>query len=182
VVPIILDGENAWEHYPENGYYFLHGLYEGLANHPRLELTTFAEALDDDVPVNRLKHLVAGSWVFGTLSTWMGDKDKNRAWDMLVAAKEAYDRVVAEGRLTGEDLAAATRQLAICEGSDWFWWFGDYNPAEVVRDFERLYRLHLSRLYRLLGEEPPEYLAHPFAHGRGRPAAGGVMRPGHADH
>ena len=179
VVPIILDGENAWEHYPENGYHFLSGLYQRLADHPGLELTTFGDALADEVPTNRLPRLVAGSWVYGTLSTWIGDKDKNRGWDMLVEAKCAFDAAVAGG-LAGEELAAATEQLAICEGSDWFWWFGDYNPADVVRDFERLYRLHLSRLYRLIGAEPPEYLAHTFAHGSGQPAHGGVMRPGQA--
>jgi alpha-amylase/alpha-mannosidase (GH57 family) len=177
VVPIILDGENAWEHFPENGYHFLGGLYQRLADHPGIELTTFSEALQDGVTVNRLPQLVAGSWVYGTLSTWIGDKDKNRGWDMLVAAKAAFDQAVADG-LDGEALAAATEQLAICEGSDWFWWFGDYNPADVVRDFERLYRLHLSRLYRLIGAEPPEYLGHTFAHGTGQPAHGGVMRPG----
>ena len=177
VVPIILDGENAWEHYPQNGYHFLQGLYQRLADHPGIQMTTFSEAMDAGVAVNQLSGLVAGSWVFGTLSTWIGDKDKNRGWDMLVEAKKAYDRAV-EGGLSGEALDAATEQLAICEGSDWFWWFGDYNPADVVRDFERLYRLHLSRLYRLIGAEPPEYLAHTFAHGSGQPDHGGVMRPG----
>ncbi|MFP4561040.1 MAG: glycoside hydrolase [Thiohalorhabdus sp.] len=180
LVPIILDGENAWEHYPENGYYFLSGLYNRLAEHPGIDLTTFGEALAQGVAANRLDRLVAGSWVYGTLSTWIGDKDKNRGWEMLVEAKEAYDRCVREGRLEGEALREATHQLATCEGSDWFWWFGDYNPEEVVRDFERLFRLHLSRLYRRLGETPPEYLAHAFAHGSGTPAHGGVMRPGRA--
>ncbi|KPV40074.1 glycoside hydrolase [Thiohalorhabdus denitrificans] len=180
LVPIILDGENAWEHYPENGYYFLSGLYSRLAEHPGIQLTTFRGALDGGVRANRLDRLVAGSWVYGTLSTWIGDKDKNRGWEMLVEAKEAYDRCVAEGRLDGDAVREATQQLATCEGSDWFWWFGDYNPAEVVRDFERLFRLHLSRLYRRLGETPPEYLAHSFAHGSGQPAHGGVMRPGRA--
>jgi alpha-amylase/alpha-mannosidase (GH57 family) len=180
VVPIILDGENAWEHFPENAYHFLSGLYRRLARHPGIELTTFGDALQGGVAVNHLPQLVAGSWVYGTLSTWIGDKDKNRGWDMLVAAKHAYDQAVADG-LDGEALNAATEQLAICEGSDWFWWFGDYNPADVVRDFERLYRLHLSRLYRLIGMEPPEYLAHTFAHGTGQPAHGGVMRPGQAE-
>ena len=178
VVPIILDGENAWEHYPENGYYFLRSLYQQLADHPSLELTTFGGCTEAKVQTNKLTHLVAGSWVYGTLSTWIGDKDKNRGWDMLVEAKQAYDQALAAGKMDEETVEAATRQLAICEGSDWFWWFGDYNPADIVRDFERLYRLHLSRLYRLIDVQPPEYLAHTFAHGSGHPAHGGVMRPG----
>lgn len=179
VVSIILDGENAWEYYPENGYYFLSALYKRLAEHPELELTTFSEALQQQKsPAPSLPQIVAGSWVYGTFSTWIGGEDKNRGWDMLVEAKRVYDQVVRTRKWSGEQLQALERQLAVCEGSDWFWWFGDYNPSDAVRDFERLYRLQLTTLYQMLGEEPPEYLAHTFTHGGGNPAAGGVMRQG----
>ena len=30
VVSIIMDGENAWEYFPDNGYYFLSALYSRL--------------------------------------------------------------------------------------------------------------------------------------------------------
>jgi len=179
-VAIILDGENAWEHYPDNGYHFLRTLYENLATHPQLKLSTFSQCLDEGVEVAPLSTLVSGSWVYGTFSTWVGDRDKNRGWDMLGDAKRAFDQVVAAGSLDSDQVAAAELQLAVCEGSDWFWWFGDYNPADSVSDFESLYRLHLGNLYQLLGLEPPEYLAHTFARGSGRPAMGGVMRHGQA--
>jgi len=177
VVSVILDGENAWEYYPNNGYYFLSALYARLADHPSIELTTFSAALDAVAP-RPLATLTAGSWVYGSFSTWIGDTDKNRGWDMLIDAKRVFDRLVSEGRLGGERLERATRQLAICEGSDWCWWFGDYNPANSVSAFERLYRLHLANLYQIMGEAPPEYLAHSFTHGGGSPATGGVMRQG----
>ena len=95
---------------------------------------------------------------------------------MLVDAKHAYDHAVAVGELASDVLERASRQLAVCEGSDWFWWFGDYNPGQSVSDFERLFRLHLGNLYRLLGAEPPPYLADVFTRGSGDPALGGVMR------
>ncbi|RKZ83432.1 MAG: glycoside hydrolase [Candidatus Parabeggiatoa sp. nov. 1] len=174
VTSIILDGENAWEHYYENGYYFLSTLYQKLSDHPELELTTFSQCLDSGVL--GLSTLVAGSWVYGTFSTWIGDPDKNRGWEMLIEVKHLFDRVLP--RLEPAQQAAAERQLAICEGSDWCWWFGGDNPSEAVRDFDRLYRLHLVHLYRLLGETPPDYLNHPFTHGGGDPATGGVMRKG----
>jgi alpha-amylase/alpha-mannosidase (GH57 family) len=176
VVPIVLDGENAWEHYPANGFHFLRGLYEHLADHPTLELTTFGEALDAGCRVNALDNMVAGSWVYGTFSTWIGDADKNRAWELLVEGKQAFDEEVAAGRLAGQDRAEAEHQLAICEGSDWFWWFGDYNPADTVRDFDRLYRLQLGVLYRRLGRDLPDHLSHVLSHGSGAPEQGGVMR------
>ncbi len=178
VVSIIMDGENAWEYFPANGYYFLSALYQRLANHPGIELTTFSECLEQQVDVKPLSKLVAGSWVYGTFSTWIGDIDKNRGWDMLGDAKWVFDRVMSSGRLTDNQVQKAECQLAVCEGSDWFWWFGDYNPGEAVSNFEKQFRLNLANLYRLLGEEPPAYLAMSFTQGSGSPVMGGAMRPG----
>ena len=70
------------------------------------------------------------------------------------------------------------RQLAICEGSDWFWWFGDYNSGDSVSDFERLFRLHLSNLYQMLGEEVPQVLSQVVSQGGGGIEQGGTMRRG----
>jgi len=176
VVSIIMDGENAWEYYPDNGYYFLRGLYDQLSNHPRIQMATFSDCLASMPRIMPLKRLVAGSWVYGTFSTWIGDAEKNRGWDMLGDAKRCFDRVA--GRLDERHRQMAERQLAICEGSDWFWWFGDYNPADVVSDFERLFRVNLANLYLLLGEKPPAYLTEVFTHGAGLPIMGGAMRPG----
>jgi alpha-amylase/alpha-mannosidase (GH57 family) len=178
VVSIIMDGENAWEHFPENGYYFLSALYKRLAAHPEIEMVTFSECLERKTPVKALPELVAGSWVYGTFSTWIGDVDKNRGWDMLGDAKWHFDKAVSKGRLNKEQLRKAEYQLGVCEGSDWFWWFGDYNPEEAVSNFERQFRLNLSNLYYLLGEDPPAYLALSFTQGSGDPAMGGAMRPG----
>jgi len=176
VVAIVLDGENAWEYYPFNAYFFLKSLYEKLADHPRLRLTTFSRCLAEGAHEAELKRLVAGSWVYGNFSTWIGHPAKNRAWEMLCEAKRAFDRVVVEGSLTDEEQLAAERQLGVCEGSDWCWWFGDDNPAESVQAFDRLYRRHLGNLYRILEEEAPATLAEPIAYGGGTSEAGGVMK------
>lgn len=176
VVSVILDGENAWEHYPYNGHYFLRAIYEQLARHPRLRLTTFADVLARQPACRDLPRLVAGSWVHGTLSTWIGSPAKNRAFELLCEAKRAFDGVMAEGRLSAEQRISAEQQLAICEGSDWAWWFADYNDAGVVADFDGLYRRHLVNLYRRIGVPPPAHLGHAFAHGGGTPEHGGTMR------
>lgn len=178
VVSVILDGENAWEYYPENAYYFLRTLYEKLAKDDRIEMTTFSDALAQDIPVRHLPTLKAGSWVYGSFSTWIGEPDKNAGWDLLVEAKQTYDKVMAEGTLSPSQQAVATEQLAVCEGSDWFWWFGDYNPAGSVKDFDQLYRRHLEKLYQLLGKRPPEQLQIPLSHGGGDMDNGGVMQRG----
>jgi alpha-amylase/alpha-mannosidase (GH57 family) len=178
VVSIIMDGENAWEYFPNNGYFFLSALYQRLAEHPDIELTTFSECLKNKVTVKPLKKLLAGSWVYGNFSTWIGDADKNRGWDMLNDVKSAFDQAIAAKRLTDKQIKEAAHQLAVCEGSDWFWWFGDYNPGLAVSSFEKQFRLNLANLYRLLGEEPPAYLSLSFTQGSGAPAMGGVMRSG----
>ena len=180
VVLIALDGENAWEHYPFNGYYFLRALYALLAAHPLLELTTLSDCVARGLEPVPLRGVVAGSWVHGTLATWMGDPAKNRAWDLLCEAKIAFDGVLASGALDSTQRAAVERQLALCESSDWFWWFGDYNPADAVNQFDSLYRRQLVVLYRLLGLPPPESLAQPISVGRGSPEHGGVMRRAYA--
>ena len=172
---IALDGENAWEHYPFNGYYFLRALYALLADHPRFELTTLSECLARGIQPAPLPRVLAGSWVHGTLATWMGDAAKNRAWDLLCDAKDAYDRVMLN-MTDPAQRAQCGRQLALCESSDWFWWFGDYNPAEAVMQFDRLYRRQLVTLYRRLNLVPPGELALPISAGGGMAEHGGVMR------
>ncbi len=182
VVSVILDGENAWEYYPYNAYYFLSGLYAALDNHPQIKPTTFKDYLHeqqrDPGPsmAREMPPLVAGSWVYGNFSTWMGAAPKNRAWDLLAAAKQSFDLTITSGRLSQEHRALAERQLANCEASDWFWWFGDYNPADSVADFDKLYRENLSNLYRLLQLPIPQSLSQPISMGSGYPEARGAMR------
>ncbi|MDO8437094.1 MAG: glycoside hydrolase family 57 protein [Nitrosomonadaceae bacterium] len=178
VVSVILDGENAWEYYPYNGYYFFDDLYEILENHPSIRATTYRDyiASPEFADAVVLPVLAAGSWVYGTFSTWIGDPDKNHAWDLLCAAKHSYDLVMQSGRLTAEEKAAAGRQLASCESSDWFWWLGDYNPPNVVEGFDKLFRDNLANLYSLLKLPVPAAVFKPISHGSGHPESGGTMR------
>jgi alpha-amylase/alpha-mannosidase (GH57 family) len=185
VVSVILDGENCWEYYPYNGNYFLDALYRGLATHPTIRPTTYADWLDGKpqahidagapVTAGTLDRLVAGSWVGGDFSTWIGSPERNHAWDLLCAAKARYDLAIASGRLTPEQRDRATRQLAACEASDWFWWLSDRNSAAAVAEIESLFRAHLAHLYALLGEAPPATLDQPVARGGAAPDAGGAM-------
>jgi alpha-amylase/alpha-mannosidase (GH57 family) len=115
--------------------------------------------------------------VYGTLSTWIGDPAKNRAWDLLCAAKSSFDMVIGSGRLTPDEEAHAQAHLSNCEGSDWFWWFGDYNPEVSVSSFDQLFRGNLAILYQLLKLPVPEELSHPICRGsHGAVEAGGIMR------
>ena len=183
VVSIILDGENAWEYYPYNGYHFLTDMYSAMQAHPSIRTTTYRDYLDSRdaggqglAREEELPHLVAGSWVYGDFSTWIGSPDKNRAWDLLCVAKQSYDLVIASGQLNGAEQQAAEKQLSSCESSDWFWWFGDYNPAHAVASFDYLYRHNLMRLYQLLKLPVPAALDTPISHGGGASEWVGAMR------
>jgi alpha-amylase/alpha-mannosidase (GH57 family) len=182
VVSVILDGENAWEYYAYNGYYFLDELYSLLETHANINTCTYHDYLKlnaaspDRARVCSLSGIAAGSWVYGNFSTWIGCKDKNHAWDLLCAVKQSYDLVTHSGRLSRTEQDAAEKQLSSCESSDWFWWFGDYNPSQSVLSFDRLFRHNLTELYRLLKLPPPINLLEPISHGGGHPEAGGAMR------
>ncbi|MEO8343845.1 MAG: glycoside hydrolase family 57 protein [Gallionella sp.] len=180
VVSVILDGENAWEYYSYNGFYFLDELYTELEAHAHIRTRTYREYLDDTdaghAKPHTLPRIVAGSWVYGNFSTWIGSKDKNHAWDLLCVAKQSFDMVMSSGRLNQAEQDAAERQLCCCESSDWFWWFGDYNPSHAVASFDRLFRHNLTELYHLLKLPPPPNLSEPISQGGGAPEAGGAMR------
>jgi alpha-amylase/alpha-mannosidase (GH57 family) len=185
LVTVIIDGENAWEYYPYNGYFFLRDLYELLAAHPSIRPCTMREwmgwreaslAAGEADPCGELPGLVAGSWVFGDLTTWIGATDKNRAWDLLCEAKAAFDAALTAGGLEPAQVAAATRHLAVAESSDWTWWFGDYNPAESVARFDALFRATLARLYQTLGIAPPAALDTPVSLGNATAPSDGAIR------
>jgi alpha-amylase/alpha-mannosidase (GH57 family) len=161
---VILDGENAWEHFPYNAYYFFEELYRLLEARTDIRTTTYREWLAANrAALQPLPRLVSGSWVHGSFSTWIGSPDKNRAWDLLCAAKATYDRVV--GGADAETRGRAEKILRRCESSDWFWWFGDLHPARAVSAFDALYRSNLRALYRALGETPPASLFEPVSRG-----------------
>ncbi len=177
VVPVFLDGENAWEYYPYNAWYFFEDLYATLEGHAGIRTTTLGDAAARHRAQRRpLPKLTAGSWVYGTFSTWIGDPAKNRAWELLCDAKQCADRALEGSRLDPAERAAVLRRLAVCESSDWFWWFGDINPPQSVASFDALYRENLKALYRLLRLPIPASLDTPISQGGGNPESGGTMR------
>jgi alpha-amylase/alpha-mannosidase (GH57 family) len=161
VLAMILDGENAWEHYPANAYDFFETLYARVGAAPYLVSTTVSDYLrdaddaDDAVP---LAHIVPGSWVFGGFSLWIGDARRNAAWDRLCELKMAFDAAVAAGQLEGDALLLAEQALARCESSDWFWWLGLDEPADAVLTFDQGFRTALEAAYASLGgQHPPRF-------------------------
>jgi alpha-amylase/alpha-mannosidase (GH57 family) len=164
LVPIILDGENAWEYYEENGRPFLREVYRQIQSDPVMEAVTVSEALERVRPAG-IDHIFPGSWINANFDIWIGSDEDNRAWEMLLKARQTYDRVVngPEGaRLNKEQRDLAFEEILIAEGSDWCWWYGPEHHSENRVEFDHLFRSHLANVYRLLGLTPPEELSRPI--------------------
>jgi alpha-amylase/alpha-mannosidase (GH57 family) len=167
VVPIILDGENAWEYYPRSGREFLRRLYDAIASDPTMEALTVSEAIARHKEFGELKSLVPGSWIHANFNVWIGAPEDNKAWDYLSGARDHYARAAAKA--PEEKRRLAFEEILIAEGSDWNWWYGPEHHSANDRDFDDLYRKHLWNVYQALGAEPPDYLAQPIATGVVRP-------------
>jgi alpha-amylase/alpha-mannosidase (GH57 family) len=161
LVNIALDGENCWEFYQRDGIPFLEQLYQQLSNHPDLKLVTVSEFLETFPPTQTLpaEQLHSGSWVDGSFTTWIGDPVKNRAWDLLAAARQTLAN---HPEATVESNPAAWEALYSAEGSDWFWWFGEGHSSNQDAMFDQLFREHLGALYQALDEPIPEELRQPL--------------------
>ena len=168
VVPIILDGENAWEYYPRSGREFLRRFYDALQREPGVEATTVSEAIERHQHVSRLTALVPGSWIHANFNVWIGAPEDNRSWDYLYHARNFYAQ--AAPAASEEQRQLAFEEILIAEGSDWNWWYGPEHHSANDREFDELYRKHLSNIYQLLGARPPDYLAQPILGGMQRPA------------
>jgi hypothetical protein len=167
MVPIILDGENAWEYYPQSGREFLRRLYDAIQRDPEMEAVTVSEAVARQISFPRLTSLVPGSWINANFNVWIGAPEDNRSWDCLSSARDFYARAAAGANESARRLAF--EEVLIAEGSDWNWWYGPEHHSANDRDFDELYRKHLSNIYQALGASPPDYLAQPIAAGVARP-------------
>ena len=151
LVCIIVDGENAWEYYPDNGYPFLTNLYRTLSKTTRFVGMSDAKRLE----AAKLQKLAPGSWIYANFNTWIGDEEKNRAWELLFATKREALRV-------GKEDPLVTQHFLEAECSDWFWWYGKGHYTEYAKEFDELYRSHLIAIYHLLGLPHPKALDIPI--------------------
>jgi alpha-amylase/alpha-mannosidase (GH57 family) len=149
LLSVILDGENAWEwyRYDHDGKGFQNALYRKLSKlyETRQVVTvTMTEYIEGNatrgVPAHpietlpKLEWLWPGSWINANYDTWIGQEEKNRAWEYLLTAR----RDLAQSGLKPPDPKApvpkrnsrswfafrAWESLYAAEGSDWFWWYG----------------------------------------------------------
>ncbi len=162
VVPIILDGENAWEYYKNDGRDFLRSLYGKLSHDPLIKTVTMSEYLEANPPKMTIPHLFSGSWINHNFRIWIGHEEDNAAWDLLEETRRVLVEYGSEGTADKSTLEKAWQEIYIAEGSDWCWWYGDEHSTENDADFDNLFRKHLMNVYMLMGKDIPEELFVPI--------------------
>ncbi|HLJ25132.1 MAG TPA: glycoside hydrolase family 57 protein [Candidatus Angelobacter sp.] len=161
VLPIIMDGENAWEYYPKSGREFLRRLYDAIQADRSFAALTISEGLQREQAPQKLSSIVPGSWINANFDVWIGAPEDDLAWDYLSAAHDFFTGH--SPRASEDQRELAFQELLIAEGSDWNWWYGPEHHSANDRDFDELYRKHLSNVYHALGAEPPDALAQPIS-------------------
>jgi len=164
LVPVILDGENPWEHYYDGGDQFLAGLYARLSKAAlntdgrKVSAETVGRSLELQPAQRRLTRLYSGSWINADFKIWLGHPEDNRGWELL---RDTRMRLVEmDSTLSREQANGAWQELYAAEGSDWFWWYGDDFHTEYKLEFDLLFRTHLRNVF-IRAEKPiPESLNH----------------------
>jgi hypothetical protein len=159
LISIILDGENAWEYYKNDGRDFLLELYRRLEEDPLIRCVTVEEYLSENPTSKRLPSLFSGSWINHNFRIWIGHQEDNIAWDQISMVRGDLVRFERENPDFDQDkLQLAWEEIYIAEGSDWFWWYGDDHSSGNDEAFDQLFRTHLINVYLILGLPVPDVL------------------------
>ena len=161
LLTIAMDGENCWENYKEDGNTFLSTLYSLIEQDPTLETVLISDYIENDKQKKQLNKISAGSWVNRNFKLWIDEPLKNLAWKYLKQVKDDFSNYIKKNPLN-PNIEAARRELFICEGSDWFWWYGEPNDSGKDNIFDYIFREHLKNIYRYLGLQEPDYLDTPL--------------------
>jgi alpha-amylase/alpha-mannosidase (GH57 family) len=172
LVSVILDGENAWENYPNDGIDFLNALYTRLSESETIVTVTPSEYLEMYPEQRELDDLWPGAWFSTDYATWIGEPEENTAWEYLLQTRKTlaqYD-MKKEKEATAEALAQALDFMYLAEGSDWFWWYGSDQDSGNDAYFDQGYRALLRGVYESLGEPVPAFVDVPIIPAEAAPA------------
>jgi len=176
VVSIVLDGENAWEYYPNDGKAFLHALYDRLGNTPGIQTVTPSEYIKKFPQQRKIEDLWPGAWFSSDYGTWIGEPEETQAWTLLgktrkmLADYDLFNRKTAPPEVLNE----ALDWMYLAEGSDWFWWYGADQDSGQDEYFDSIFRALQRKVYEALGEPVPDALEVPIIPARAVPPTRGV--------
>jgi alpha-amylase/alpha-mannosidase (GH57 family) len=158
LIPVILDGENPWEYYRDQGHPFLEALFRNLESSSRFRTVTFSQGAEEFRSGSAIGRLFAGSWINHNFQIWIGHPEDRRAWELLAKARRVLEELRRERGEEDPVYRRALEEILIAEGSDWCWWYGEENDSGNDEAFDELYRLHLQNVYTLAGRPVPDEL------------------------
>jgi len=162
LVTIVMDGENAWEYYANNGREFFETIYANIDRQGALYSTTISDFLDIEPPKRSISNVFPGSWINHNFEIWIGEEQDNLSWDYLGKVRKDLMKFTKElhkeGDLDGSRIRQAWRELHIAEGSDWNWWYSGEVRRGADNPFDKLYLTHLKNIYKLLNKPIPGFL------------------------
>ena len=170
LVPVILDGENCWEYYPDGGVSFLRSLYQGIAKNPRRSARS--RSANSFGSIRRPTACNGCSREAGSaITSQSGSVIPKTTVDGMPCTRPARSWWKPSGprAMLRRHLATAWNEIYIAEGSDWFWWYGDDHSSALDGLFDHLFRKHLRNVYTLLGSDPPGSLFAPISRRRQKP-------------
>ncbi len=156
LVPIILDGENCWEFYKDNGIHFLREFFARFQNNDDFETVLFSELNANSDYSLKINDIRAGSWINSNFSIWIGDKEDQLAWKFLADARNCIEKY--RDKLSDEQYSEIMNLIYIAEGSDWFWWYGPEHDAPNKPDFDIMFRKIIKSIYIKIGIDYPAEL------------------------
>lgn len=159
LLTIALDGENAWEGFPDDKNIFLNKFFSLASQESILKFVTISEYLKSFPPDTQLDAIAVGSWNMGNLNRWIGSPAKNKAWELLYEVRQ--DLIKLSEGADEEKKKKAWEEFYAAEGSDYPWWF-DSMPLNLAKSFDEIYRKHLKFVYLNLGKEAPKFLNRPI--------------------
>ena len=169
-ISVILDGENAWEHFEGAGgrscapCTAVLSTHDGApTGHDGRGVRSPPETLTHDLPrvVDRrqLLHLDRAR-----------RRSPRRGGSCAMHGRRSD---ASRRRVTAAARDQAYEELLIAEGSDWFWWYGDDHSSDHDAEFDDLFRRHVRNVYRALG---PRAARRAVRHQHQHRASGGCGR------
>ncbi|MDM7275192.1 MAG: glucodextranase DOMON-like domain-containing protein [Thermoprotei archaeon] len=106
----------------------------------------------------REARIAEGSWAGGELAVWIGQRQENAAWMLLIKARDDVFKAlnVPSFRELLKVNYKAAKLLLMAEASDWTWWYGGDGGGFFPSN--PLFKGYLNKAYEISGLKAPPYL------------------------
>lgn len=144
VITIIMDGENAWEYYKNNGVDFLETVYSELEKNKKF-ITSTPSQVFKTIQTKKLERVMSGSWINADFKVWIGTEKNNLYWTALRKMRDLIDNA----DISKKEKERLREYLYTIEGSDWYWW---NTFVDTSGDFAKIFLSYVENIYKSLGK------------------------------